>query len=439
MANVLAVRRGTRSSRSLSCNRARKADVPLAPHGSWPTSAPLPWHASRPASASSIGCSEVALSPARWCSSAARRGSASRRSPTWPWAILRRQGTGRCTSARRSPPSRSACEPSGLAPCALCGSRSSPRPTSTLCSRRSPPQRPAVCVIDSVQTLHAAELDRRAGLGGPGARGRWAPDGTRQVPGRGGDPGGSRHQGGRARRSARAGAPGGLRFAVRGRARAPLPRAARAEEPLRLHQRGGPVRDAPGRPRRGARRLRALRRRGHARARQRSCWRRWRARGRCSWRSRRWWRPPSWSSRGAWSRASIATASRSCWRSSGATDVWAPAGPTYSSTSSAASASMSPAWTSRSRSPSPSASRGVPIRGAHPPAPRACFGELGLTGELRWVGHPERRLQEAAKHGLRDVVAPSGSGAGAREAATLREALAQVLPVAGRARPRAAA
>jgi DNA repair protein RadA/Sms len=86
-----------------------------------------------------------------------------------------------------------------------------------------------------------------------------------------------------------------------------------------------------------------------------------------------------------------------------------------------------------------SASRGVPIQGAHPPAPRACFGELGLTGELRWVGHPERRLAEAAKHGLNDVVAPSGSGAGAREAATLSEALAQVLPVAGRARPRAAA
>ncbi len=82
-----------------------------------------------------------------------------------------------------------------------------------------------------------------------------------------------------------------------------------------------------------------------------------------------------------------------------------------------------------------SASRGVPLIGT----PRACFGELGLTGELRWVGHPERRLAEAAKHGLRDVVAPPGSGTGAREAATLREALAQVLPRADRTRPRAAA
>ena len=66
-----------------------------------------------------------------------------------------------------------------------------------------------------------------------------------------------------------------------------------------------------------------------------------------------------------------------------------------------------------------SASRGVPLSGA----PRACFGELGLTGELRWVGHPERRLQEAGKHGLQDVIAPPGSGGQACEAATLREAL----------------
>jgi len=70
------------------------------------------------------------------------------------------------------------------------------------------------------------------------------------------------------------------------------------------------------------------------------------------------------------------------------------------------------------------ARRGVALRGT----PRACFGELGLTGELRWVGHPERRLQEAARHGLSDVVAPAGSGPGACEVLTLRDALAQVLP-----------
>jgi DNA repair protein RadA/Sms len=61
-------------------------------------------------------------------------------------------------------------------------------------------------------------------------------------------------------------------------------------------------------------------------------------------------------------------------------------------------------------------------------APLACFGELGLTGELRWVGHPERRLQEAARYGLRDVLAPVGSGVGAREVGTLREALDLALP-----------
>lgn len=74
-----------------------------------------------------------------------------------------------------------------------------------------------------------------------------------------------------------------------------------------------------------------------------------------------------------------------------------------------------------------SASRGVPIQ----PSPRACFGELGLTGELRWVGHPERRLQEAAKHGLSDVIAPLESGRSAREVATLRQALAVALPSGG--------
>ncbi|HEY4996667.1 MAG TPA: hypothetical protein VII03_01650, partial [Solirubrobacteraceae bacterium] len=81
-----------------------------------------------------------------------------------------------------------------------------------------------------------------------------------------------------------------------------------------------------------------------------------------------------------------------------------------------------------------SASRGVALAGG----PRGCFGEIGLTGELRWVGHPERRLQEAHKHGLKDVIAPAGSGASACEALTLRHALAAALPSGppgARARP----
>jgi DNA repair protein RadA/Sms len=75
-----------------------------------------------------------------------------------------------------------------------------------------------------------------------------------------------------------------------------------------------------------------------------------------------------------------------------------------------------------------SASRGVPLKGT----PRACFGELGLTGELRWVGHPERRLAEAAKHGLAGTIAPTGSGEGACEVATLRDALRAALPAGER-------
>ncbi|MHB1468987.1 MAG: DNA repair protein RadA family protein, partial [Solirubrobacteraceae bacterium] len=74
-----------------------------------------------------------------------------------------------------------------------------------------------------------------------------------------------------------------------------------------------------------------------------------------------------------------------------------------------------------------SSSRGVSVRdGAG--RPRACFGELGLTGELRWVGHPERRLAETGRHGCSQTIAPEGSGGTAVEVATLRAALAAALP-----------
>jgi DNA repair protein RadA/Sms len=39
-------------------------------------------------------------------------------------------------------------------------------------------------------------------------------------------------------------------------------------------------------------------------------------------------------------------------------------------------------------------------------APLACFGEIGLTGELRSVAHADRRLAEAAKFGLEPVLSP---------------------------------
>src|SRR6476469_6321711 len=43
-----------------------------------------------------------------------------------------------------------------------------------------------------------------------------------------------------------------------------------------------------------------------------------------------------------------------------------------------------------------SAARGVPL-GGEDGRPVAAFGEIGLTGELRYVAHPERRVAEAAK------------------------------------------
>ena len=87
-----------------------------------------------------------------------------------------------------------------------------------------------------------------------------------------------------------------------------------------------------------------------------------------------------------------------------------------------------------------SAARGV-VAGQAKPAtsearpcerPIACFGEIGLTGELRSVAHPERRLAEAHKFGLRPVIAPAGSGGTA--AASLQQALKAALAPAAQAR-----
>jgi DNA repair protein RadA/Sms len=81
-----------------------------------------------------------------------------------------------------------------------------------------------------------------------------------------------------------------------------------------------------------------------------------------------------------------------------------------------------------------SAQRGIPLGGEERTSPLACFGEVGLTGELRSVAHPDRRLAEAAKFGLKPVVAPRESGAPATEVATLRQALRAALPSAGAVR-----
>ncbi len=58
--------------------------------------------------------------------------------------------------------------------------------------------------------------------------------------------------------------------------------------------------------------------------------------------------------------------------------------------------------------------------------PLACFGELGLTGELRTVGHADRRLAEAEKFGLTGVLEPDAHK-------TLTSALRSALDTAQRA------
>jgi len=50
-----------------------------------------------------------------------------------------------------------------------------------------------------------------------------------------------------------------------------------------------------------------------------------------------------------------------------------------------------------------SAAKGIEPAGRQPPA---AFGELGLTGELRHAAHADRRLAEARKFGLTEVVHP---------------------------------
>ena len=77
-----------------------------------------------------------------------------------------------------------------------------------------------------------------------------------------------------------------------------------------------------------------------------------------------------------------------------------------------------------------SAARGVAL--GSDGRPLAAFGEVGLTGELRHVAHPDRRMAEAAKFGLEPVVAPDG------RLRTLRAALAETLGAGAESTPRAA-
>jgi len=66
-----------------------------------------------------------------------------------------------------------------------------------------------------------------------------------------------------------------------------------------------------------------------------------------------------------------------------------------------------------------SAARGAPLgRGD---TPLAVFGEIGLTGELRQVAHPDRRIAEAGKFGLAPPLMPGD------EVRTVKVALSDAL------------
>jgi DNA repair protein RadA/Sms len=77
-----------------------------------------------------------------------------------------------------------------------------------------------------------------------------------------------------------------------------------------------------------------------------------------------------------------------------------------------------------------SAARGVPVREG-----LAAFGEIGLTGRLRQASQAERRLEECAKLGIAIVVAPGGTAGRAAVrialAESLRAAIAAGLDTAG--------
>ncbi len=68
---------------------------------------------------------------------------------------------------------------------------------------------------------------------------------------------------------------------------------------------------------------------------------------------------------------------------------------------------------------------------AQPTGPLMAFGEIGLTGRLRPVSQPERRIREAQRLGLTHAIAPSGTlgvaGTSLRTAQTLVEAIQIVL------------
>jgi len=81
-----------------------------------------------------------------------------------------------------------------------------------------------------------------------------------------------------------------------------------------------------------------------------------------------------------------------------------------------------------------SAQRGQALEGSGG-KPLACFGELGLTGDLRYVGHADRRVAEAVKFGLDPVIGPRSTERlpGLLPCASVREAVRRAFENAGQA------
>ena len=79
-----------------------------------------------------------------------------------------------------------------------------------------------------------------------------------------------------------------------------------------------------------------------------------------------------------------------------------------------------------------SAARGVPVR-----EDLAAFGEIGLTGRLRQSSQADRRLEECAKRGIALVVAPTGTAARSNVRVASAETLRAALDAGLHARARA--
>ena len=296
-------------------------------------------------------------------------------------------------------------------------------------------ERPEVCVVDSVQTLHAAGLDAGRGLRGAGARGG-RPRGAAWPRVRGSRSCSSATSTRRARWPARGCSSTSSTACCSSRASASAPTACCAR-----------TRTASARP---------------------TSW----ACSRCA--ARGWSRSPDASARfveaatraprqrraggdgglaaaagggsgarvalgdasrrGGCARASTATAWRSCWRCSPATAGWRSAARRRVRQRGGRPARGRARRRPRGRPGG--GRRGLaagPGDGEGRPGPLACFGELGLTGELRAVAHAERRLAEAVRFGLAPVIAPPGAAPALRGPPARRPALRSRRP----SRPRA--